>query len=71
MTMRKFLSGAAVLGASLTASTAAFAQEAAEAAAAVPNPGNNAWMMTATVLVMLMIIPGLTLATDMTAYIPG
>ncbi|MXO52054.1 ammonium transporter [Erythrobacter gaetbuli] len=61
MTMRKFFSGAAVLGASLTASTAAFAQEAAEAAAAVPNPGNNAWMMTATVLVMLMIIPGLTL----------
>ncbi len=28
---------------------------------AVPNPGNNAWMMTATVLVMLMILPGLAL----------
>ncbi|NCP13742.1 MAG: ammonium transporter [Sphingomonadales bacterium] len=34
---------------------------AAEAAPAVPNPGNNAWMMTATVLVMLMILPGLAL----------
>src|SRR5690606_7047111 len=33
----------------------------AEAAAAVPNPGNNAWMMTATVLVLLMILPGLAL----------
>jgi len=31
------------------------------AAAPVPNPGNNAWMMTATVLVMLMILPGLAL----------
>jgi Amt family ammonium transporter len=33
----------------------------AEAAAAVPNPGNNAWMMTATVLVLMMILPGLAL----------
>ena len=32
-----------------------------EVAAAVPNPGNNAWMMTSTVLVMLMILPGLAL----------
>ena len=39
----------------------AFAQEAAEAAAAVPNPGNNAWMMTSTILVLLMILPGLAL----------
>ena len=31
------------------------------AAAPVPNPGNNAWMMTSTVLVMLMILPGLAL----------
>ena len=37
------------------------AAPAAEAAAAVPNPGNNAWMMTATVLVLLMILPGLAL----------
>jgi Amt family ammonium transporter len=33
----------------------------AEAAAAVPNPGNNAWMMTSTILVLLMILPGLAL----------
>lgn len=31
------------------------------AAAAVANPGNNAWMMTATLLVLLMILPGLAL----------
>ena len=31
------------------------------AAVAVANPGNNAWMMTATVLVLLMILPGLAL----------
>lgn len=37
------------------------AEVAAEAAEAVPNPGNNAWMMTATVLVLLMILPGLAL----------
>nr|WP_252260553.1 ammonium transporter [Erythrobacter aurantius] len=39
----------------------ALAAPAAEAAAAVPNPGNNAWMMTATILVLLMILPGLAL----------
>lgn len=42
-------------------SVPAFAQEAAETVAAVPNPGNNAWMMTATILVLLMILPGLAL----------
>ncbi len=36
-------------------------EPAVEAAAAIANPGNNAWMMTATVLVMLMILPGLAL----------
>ena len=63
--IRKTICGAAALGASLFAATAAFAQEAAEpaaeAAAAVANPGNNAWMMTATILVLLMILPGLAL----------
>ena len=33
----------------------------AAATAPVPDPGNNAWMMTSTVLVMLMILPGLAL----------
>jgi Amt family ammonium transporter len=36
-------------------------EAAAEAAPAVPNPGNNGFMMTATVLVLLMIVPGLAL----------
>lgn len=59
--IRKTLGGIGALGLSLAAAVPAWAQEAAEAAAPVANPGNNAWMMTATVLVLLMIIPGLTL----------
>ncbi|HWT31177.1 MAG TPA: ammonium transporter [Croceibacterium sp.] len=59
--IRKMLCGAGALGASLVAATAAFAQDAAGAVPAVANPGNNAWMMTATVLVLLMILPGLAL----------
>jgi Amt family ammonium transporter len=35
--------------------------EVVEAAPAVPNPGNNAWMMTSTILVLMMILPGLAL----------
>lgn len=53
------------LAATALAGAPAWAQDAAEAAeevaAAVPNPGNNAWMMTATILVLLMILPGLAL----------
>ncbi|MEE4540318.1 MAG: ammonium transporter [Erythrobacter sp.] len=48
---------AALLTGAALAATPAFAA----APAPVPNPGNNAWMMTATVLVMLMILPGLAL----------
>ncbi|WP_271440029.1 ammonium transporter [Pontixanthobacter luteolus] len=59
--IRKILGGAGALGASFAAAAPAWAQDAAEAAPAVANPGNNAWMMTATILVLLMIIPGLTL----------
>jgi Amt family ammonium transporter len=59
--IRKLLCGAGALGASMLVATTAFAQEAAEAAPAVANPGNNAWMMTATILVLLMILPGLAL----------
>ena len=61
MTMRNLMRVAATGAAAFFTATGAFAQEAAETAAAVPNPGNNAWMMTATILVLLMIIPGLTL----------
>jgi len=78
--IRKTISGAGALAASMFTATAAWAAETAEAvtetvtetvaavpaeaveaAAAVPNPGNNAWMMTSTILVLLMILPGLAL----------
>ena len=70
--IRKTITAAGALGATLFATATAFAQEAAnpgtpiagatsEAAAAVANPGNNAWMMTSTILVLLMILPGLAL----------
>jgi Amt family ammonium transporter len=46
----------------VTETVAAVPAEAVEeAAAAVANPGNNAWMMTSTILVLLMILPGLAL----------
>lgn len=47
--------------AAMATGAALFGQPVLAAPAAVPNPGNNAWMMTATILVLLMIIPGLTL----------
>ena len=59
--IRKLLTGAGALGTSFFASAPAWAAAPAEAAAAVANPGNNAWMMTATILVLLMILPGLAL----------
>jgi Amt family ammonium transporter len=59
--IRKTMGRAAAAVAAISYSGAAFAQEAAEAAAPVANPGNNAWMMTATILVLLMILPGLAL----------
>ncbi|MDO4160522.1 MAG: ammonium transporter [Prevotellaceae bacterium] len=42
-------------------STAMFAQDAAETAAPVLNSGNTAWMLVATILVLLMSIPGIAL----------
>lgn len=59
--MRKFLTKLTGMAALASVSVPAFAQEAAEAVAPVANPGNNAWMMTATILVLLMILPGLAL----------
>lgn len=67
--IRKIACSTATLGASLFAAATAFAQEAGvpieaateTVAAAVPNPGNNAWMMTSTILVLMMILPGLAL----------
>ena len=46
--------GLAVLAGSLFAATAAYAEPTV-------NKGDNAWMMTSTILVLLMIIPGLAL----------
>ncbi|HSJ78656.1 MAG TPA: ammonium transporter [Erythrobacter sp.] len=56
------MTGAVLLAApALAAPVAEAAEVVTEVVEAVPNPGNNAWMMTATVLVMLMILPGLAL----------
>ena len=62
--MLKTLKWVGATGGAAFATLPAFAQEAAGTAAAaapVANPGNNAWMMTSTVLVLLMILPGLAL----------
>lgn len=62
------LAGVAALALTAYLTDAAFAQAAAPAAPAAPaaaeptvNKGDNAWMMTSTVLVLLMTIPGLAL----------
>jgi Amt family ammonium transporter len=60
----KFAASAGAVGLSLFAALPAWAQEAAPAAAEVvptPDKGDTAWMITATVLVMAMIVPGLAL----------
>ena len=59
--MRKLSAITTGLALAALSAVPAWAQEAVEAAAPVANPGNNAWMMTATVLVLLMILPGLAL----------
>ncbi len=53
---RKILVGALVAACVQPASPAL-----AQGAARVADPGNNAWMMTATVLVLMMVLPGLAL----------
>ena len=55
---RKILCGAGALGASLFAAVPAFAQAAA---APTIDKGDTAWMLTSTLLVFLMILPGLAL----------
>jgi Amt family ammonium transporter len=59
--IRKLLCGAGALGASLFVATAAWAQDAAAAAAPTVDKGDTAWMMTSTLLVLMMIVPGLAL----------
>lgn len=60
MKRKTFSLGALALGGLMLAQPA-IAAPVAEAAAAVPKAGNNAWMMTSTILVLLMILPGLAL----------
>jgi Amt family ammonium transporter len=55
--IRKTVVQAIVAGCALAASPV-FAQGVGEK---VANPGNNAWMMTSTILVLMMILPGLAL----------
>jgi ammonium transporter, Amt family len=59
--IRKFLCGAGALGASMFVATAAWAQDAAAAAAPTVDKGDTAWMMTSSLLVLMMIVPGLAL----------
>lgn len=66
--LTRLASGATGLGIALFAALPAWAQDAAalqSPATAVPaatvNKGDTAWMMTSTVLVMMMILPGLAL----------
>jgi Amt family ammonium transporter len=57
----KILFGAGVLGASMLAASAGWAQDAAAAAAPTADKGDTAWMMTSSLLVLMMILPGLQL----------
>ncbi|MFC4292970.1 ammonium transporter [Sphingorhabdus arenilitoris] len=59
--MMKSIKYLGAAGLAALAAMPAFAQEVAEAAAPVVDKGDTAWMMTATVLVMAMIVPGLAL----------
>ncbi len=61
--MKRLTSMMAATGVTLFAAAPAWAQDVAAAATAAPVPdkGDTAWMMTATVLVLLMILPGLAL----------
>ncbi|TZG26060.1 ammonium transporter [Sphingomonas montanisoli] len=57
----KIATGLGTLAVTALTAMPAWAQEAAEAAAPVPNKGDTAWMMVSTVLVLAMILPGLQL----------
>ncbi len=59
--VRNIFRGIGAMGASLFVTTAAFAQDAAAAAASTVDKGDTAWMMTSTILVLMMILPGLAL----------
>lgn len=58
---KKFCGVMGATGLSLFAALPAWAQEVAAAVAPTPDKGDTAWMMTSTVLVLAMILPGLAL----------
>ena len=58
---KKFCGVMGAAGLPLFAALPAWAQTAATAAAPMPDKGDTAWMMTSTVLVLAMILPGLAL----------
>jgi Amt family ammonium transporter len=57
----RLTSATAATGVALFAAMPAWAQDAAAAAAPTVDKGDTAWMMTSTILVLMMIVPGLTL----------
>ncbi|WP_395622720.1 ammonium transporter [Sphingomonas daechungensis] len=61
--VQKSAAAASAMALSMLAAMPAWAQEAAAAAPAAPtvDKGDTAWMMTSTVLVLMMILPGLAL----------
>jgi Amt family ammonium transporter len=61
MTFKRTCAGFAALAAATLSAAAAFAEDAAPAAAAAADKGDSAWMLVSTVLVLLMIVPGLAL----------
>jgi Amt family ammonium transporter len=61
MMKKKWFGGVGSLVALATVSLPSWAQEAASTAAPVVHRGDVAWMMTSTLLVLMMIVPGLAL----------
>src|SRR3546814_5783245 len=57
---KKILSGIGTLGVAALTAMPAWAQDAATAAP-VPDKGDTAWMMVSTILVLMMVLPGLAL----------
>jgi Amt family ammonium transporter len=61
-TLKKIGASAVAIGGMLALTAgAALAQEAAAAAPPTPDKGDTAWMLVSTILVLLMIVPGLAL----------
>jgi len=59
--MKKPFAFFSLLAASCGVSATAYAEDTVALAAAVPDKGDTAWMMLSTLLVILMIVPGLSL----------